>query len=222
MSGLVGKRLGQYEIHEEIGRGGMATVYRATQTSIGRAVAVKVLPREFMHERTFLDRFTREVKTIAGLQHQNILPVHDYGEFEGVPYIVMAYMQGGSLSDRIKKGSLVLPETVRLVDQIARGLNYGHGKGIIHRDLKPSNVLLDGDMNAYLTDFGIAKVSEATIQLTGSGLTVGTPAYMAPEMYQKSTLTGAVDTAGARRPRLTLGFAARCADGHRACHGEAT
>ena len=135
--------LGQYHLHEEIGRGGMATVFRATQTSIGREVAIKVLPREFLHDATFLARFEREVQVISQLQHMHILPVYDFGEHDGIPYIVMAYMAGGTLGSLIRRGNLTLEQIVRLITQIAGGLDHAHNKGIIHRDFKPGNVLLD-------------------------------------------------------------------------------
>ncbi len=189
---LSGKSFGQYDILDQLGQGGMATVYRARQRSIGRIVAVKVMPPYFVHEPTFMQRFEREVRVIAELQHPRVLPVYDYGQMEGLPYIVMAYMPGGTLADRIKQGPLPLDEIVRLVRQIAEGLDHAHRKGVIHRDFKPSNVLLDEHGNAYLADFGIAKISEATVQLTGSGV-VGTPAYMAPEMATGDVVTPAVD-----------------------------
>ena len=193
MADLTGSTLGQYHIQQMIGHGGMADVYLADQTSIGRQVAVKVLPAHFLQDRTFLQRFMQEVKVIAGLQHPHILPVYDFGEHEGMPYIVMAYLTGGSLADRIhQSGGLPLPDVTRLVQQIADGLAYAHENGIIHRDFKPSNVLLDGKDNAYLADFGIAKITESTAQLTGSGV-VGTPAYMAPEMAQRGGVTSLVD-----------------------------
>jgi serine/threonine-protein kinase len=156
-------------------------------------VAVKVLPAHFLQDRTFLDRFTREAQVVAQLQHLHILPVYDFGDQDGVPYIVMAYMQGGTLADRITRGPMALDEVIRVVRQSAGGLDYAHQNGIIHRDFKPSNVLLDEQGNVQLADFGIAKVSEATIQLTKSGIAVGTPAYMAPEMYHGRELTPAVD-----------------------------
>lgn len=193
MSDLTGQTLGRYEIHEEIGRGGMATVYRATQISIGREVAIKVLPVQFLHDQTFLERFNREVRIIADLQHRSILPVYDFGEQDGRPYIVMAYLKGGTLADRIEQGPMPLDEVLRLLAQIAEGLDHAHNKGVIHRDFKPSNVLLDEYGNVHLTDFGIAKVSEQTIELTKTGMAVGTPAYMAPEMYRKGEVTGAAD-----------------------------
>jgi len=193
MSDLVGRVLGQYEIVAELGHGGMANVYRATQSSMDREVAIKVLPAHFLQDRTFIERFTREVKVIAKLQHPRILPVYDYGEAEGMPYIVMALLPGGTLADRVKQqGALPFGEAARLLHQLAEGLEYAHEHGIIHRDFKPSNVLLDAKGNAYLADFGIAKVTQDTAQLTGSGM-VGTPAYMAPEMSRPGGLSPLVD-----------------------------
>ncbi len=191
-SDLSGQTLGQYQIVRQLGEGGMATVYLGEQTSIGRTVAIKVLPPHFMHDATFMQRFEREVKVIAELQHPRVLPVYDYGQIGGRPYIVMAYMAGGTLADLLEKGPIELDEVVRLIGQIAEGLDHAHRKGIIHRDFKPSNVLIDQHGNAYLADFGIAKISESTVQLTGTGI-VGTPAYMAPEMGQHGSVTPQVD-----------------------------
>src|SRR5512138_913721 len=146
---LSGKTLGQYEISRPLGQGGMAAVYLAHQKSIGRTVAIKIMPSYFMGDPNFLQRFEREVKVIAGLQHPRVLPVYDYGQIEGRPYIVMAYMPGGTLSDRIKQGPMPLNEVIKIVSQVAEGLDHAHKKGIIHRDFKPSNVLLDENGNAY-------------------------------------------------------------------------
>ncbi|MBN1311496.1 MAG: protein kinase [Anaerolineae bacterium] len=189
---LTGRTLGQYEIGQQLGQGGMATVYLARQKSIGRTVAIKVMPQHFLHDPTFLQRFEHEVKVIAALQHPRVLPVYDYGQIENRPYIVMAYMSGGTLADKIHEGPLPLEQIVKLTEQIAEGLDHAHRKGIIHRDFKPSNVLLDENGNAYLADFGIAKISESTAQLTGSAI-IGTPSYMAPEMAEKRDITPAVD-----------------------------
>jgi len=189
---LTGRTLGQYEIGQQLGQGGMATVYLAQQKSIGRTVAIKVMPPHFLHDPTFLQRFEHEVKVIAALQHPRVLPVYDYGQIEDRPYIVMAYMSGGTLADRIQEDPLPLEQIVKLTEQIAEGLGHAHRKGIIHRDLKPSNILLDENGNAYLADFGIAKVSESTAQLTGSAI-IGTPSYMAPEMAETGEVTPAVD-----------------------------
>jgi serine/threonine protein kinase len=192
MSDLIGQTLGEYKIVGLVGKGGMATVYRAEQASLGRTVAVKVLPRNFTHDDTFLQRFTREVQTIARLQHPRILPVYAYGEFDSLPYIVMAYMEGGTLADRISQGQMPLEEISQLLGQTAEGLDYAHSKGVIHRDFKPSNILLDVPGNVHLADFGIAKVSEATAQLTGSAI-IGTPAYIAPEMGDRGEISPGVD-----------------------------
>jgi serine/threonine protein kinase len=193
MADLAGKRLGQYELIEEIGKGGMATVYRARQNSISRDVAVKILPTALMHDDTFLARFYREAEVIARLQHPHILPVYDFGEFEGMPYLVMALLTGGTLADRIvSEGPMSLDEVGRIVVQVSSALDYAHKKGIIHRDFKPSNVLLDEQGNTYLADFGLAKVAEMSVQLTGTGV-MGTPTYMAPEQAEAGDLTPAVD-----------------------------
>jgi serine/threonine-protein kinase len=172
--------IGRYEIKAELGRGGMATVYRAYDSSFDREVAIKVLPREFLHNPQFLDRFQREIKTIAQLEHPAIVPVYDVGEHDGVPYFVMRFMPGGSLSDMIKKGRFSLEDTARITERLASSLSYAHRKGIIHRDLKPDNILFNEDGYPFISDFGIAKFAAAQTNLTGSGI-IGTPAYMSPE-----------------------------------------
>lgn len=192
LPGLAGRTIGQYEILREIGRGGMATVYLARQISIGRDVAVKVLPDHLLTDETFMQRFAQEVRVIADLQHPRVLPVYDFGELAHRPYLVMAYMSGGTLADRLRVGLLPLPEVVRMIEQIAEGLDHAHRKGVIHRDFKPSNILLDAHGNAYLADFGLAKVAEASVSLTGSNI-VGTPSYMAPEIGSPQPVTQASD-----------------------------
>jgi len=172
--------IGRYEIKNELGRGGMATVYRAYDPSFDREVAIKVLPREFLHNPQFLDRFQREIRTIAQLEHPAIVPVYDVGEHDGVPFFVMRYMTGGSLSDMIKKGRFSLEDAARIVERLTSALSYAHRKGIVHRDLKPDNILFNEDGYPFISDFGIAKFAEAQTNLTGSGI-IGTPAYMSPE-----------------------------------------
>lgn len=190
---LVGQRLGQYEIRALLGKGGMSSVYLAYQPAMGRVVAVKVLPPEFLHDDTFLMRFQAEVRTIARLEHLHILPVYDVGEDNGIPYYVMRYLPGGTLADLIEGHLPDLPRVVQIVGQVADALDYAHERGIIHRDLKPSNVLLDSNGNAYLADFGIARVQEASTTLTGSQV-IGTPPYVAPEMVRRGEpITHAVD-----------------------------
>ncbi len=190
---LIGRKLGQYEIRMLLGKGGMSTVYLGYQPSMERTVAIKVLPREFLHDATFLARFQQEVRTIAGLEHLHILPVYDVGEDGGLPYLVMRYLSGGTLGDLMGGKLLELPVVARVAVQVADALDYAHSKGIIHRDLKPSNVLLDGNGNAYLADFGIARVQEASVGLTGSRV-IGTPPYVAPEAVRKGEMiTHSVD-----------------------------
>ena len=187
---LIGKRLGQYEIIDEIGRGGMATVYRARQSSINRIIAIKVLPPQFMHDPSFFERFKREVDVIAHLEHPHILPIYDYGEVDGLPFIAIRYLAGGSLADRLQAGPPALAVLEKPLAQIADALDHAHRGGIIHRDLKPANILLDEHNNAYLTDFGIARVLNSS--LTGSAI-IGTPAYMSPEQAHGTNVDGRSD-----------------------------
>jgi len=173
--------LGRYEIISELGQGGMGTVYHARDPRFQRDVAIKVLPREFLHDVQFSARFDREAQTIAALEHPNILPVYDFGDQDGQPFLVMRYLPGGSLADKLKKGSLNIDEVAEVLKRIGLALDYAHSKGVIHRDLKPANILFDDSGRAFLTDFGIARISEATASLTGTSAILGTPAYMSPE-----------------------------------------
>jgi len=192
MTDLVGHQLGQYSVTAEIGKGGMATVYQATQASMKRTVAIKILPRNLTHDEKFLARFYREVEIAASLQHPHILPVYDFGEYDGMPYIVMAYMNGGTLADLIAQGRMETNEVMRIVQEMSSALDFAHSKGVIHRDFKPSNVLLDEQKHTYLADFGLAKLTESTEHLTGTGI-LGTPTYMAPEQAEPKELTLAAD-----------------------------
>jgi serine/threonine protein kinase len=188
-------KFGRYEIKSEIGRGGMATVYHAWDPRFERDVALKVLPREMLHDPQFRVRFEREAKTIALLEHPAIVPVYDFGEEQGQPFFVMRYMTGGSLADRMKKGPLSLQECARLFERIAPGLDEAHSKGIIHRDLKPGNILFDQYGEPYVSDFGIAKIATSTTNMTGSAI-MGTPAYMSPEQAQGEGIDGRSDIYG--------------------------
>ncbi len=178
-------KFGRYEIRSELGRGGMATVFYAYDPRFERDVAIKVLPHEFLHDPQFRARFEREAKTIALIEHPAIVPVYDFGEEDGQPYIVMRYMAGGSLADRLQKGPLSLKEIAHFVSRLAPALDAAHQKGIVHRDLKPGNILFDQYDNAYISDFGIARLNQgaAGVSLTGTAI-LGTPAYMSPEQVQ--------------------------------------
>ena len=180
---MMGTMLSGYRVMEQIGAGGMATVYKAYDASTDRYVALKILPEHYSHNPQFRERFNREAKAIARLEHPHILPIHAYGEENGIAYLVMRYVETGTLSERLLERRLSLDEAVRLVQQIAAALDYAHEHGVLHRDVKPSNILLDKVGNAYLTDFGIAKIVEATMDLTGGGI-LGTPKYMSPEQCQ--------------------------------------
>ena len=180
MDELKGKTLGRYKLLEDIGQGGMSTVYRARDLDRDVEVAVKVLTPYVAQEPKFRARFDREIRLQKDLEHGNVVPVLNYGEEEGVTYIVMPYYAGGTLQDRIDNDGLGLDEIGRFVAEVTGALEYAHGKGIVHRDIKPSNILLDEDGHAMLSDFGFAHVNETSHSLTGSVL-IGTPAFMSPE-----------------------------------------
>ncbi len=187
---LIGRHFGQFEIMEKIGQGGMATVYRARQISINRIVAIKVLPPTLLHDPSFAERFAREVDVIAHLEHPHILPIYDYGDADGIPYIAMRFLGGGSMADMIRRGKIELNSLERPFRQVAQALDYAHRQGVIHRDLKPANVMMDENGNAYLSDFGIARVLGS--DLTGS-MIIGTPAYMSPEQANGLPIDGRAD-----------------------------
>ncbi|MFM8322821.1 MAG: protein kinase domain-containing protein, partial [Chloroflexota bacterium] len=178
------KVIGRYEVKSKIARGGMATVYHAYDPRFERDVAIKVLPEAFLHDPQFRVRFEREAKMIALLEHPAIVPVYDFGEEQGMPYIVMRYMSGGSLTERIQSGAISLSETAQMVFRLAPALDAAHARNIIHRDMKPGNILYDQYGIAYLSDFGIARLVESgSATLTGESI-LGTPAYMSPEQVQ--------------------------------------
>jgi serine/threonine-protein kinase len=173
------REFGRYTIVRELGRGGMATVYLAHDPQLKRDVALKVLPRQFTHDPQFRARFKREAEALARLDHPAIVPVFETGEVDDQPYLVMRYMPGGTLLERMAAG-LTTREITILLKRIASALDAAHARGMVHRDLKPSNILFDQDGQAYLADFGVVKLAEATAATTTSML-IGTPAYMSPE-----------------------------------------
>jgi serine/threonine protein kinase len=187
-------QVGRYRILGAIGQGGMGTVYRAEDPQLQRVVALKV-PRFEGSERmreTAVKRFLREARAMAQVRHPHVCPIHDVGEQDGVPYVVMEYVDGQSLADRLSDGRRYddPTEAVRLVRQVAEALEAVHARGLVHRDLKPGNVLIDTSGRAVLTDFGLARSDQDVEHLTADGTLIGTPAYMAPE--QASLTAGPV------------------------------
>ncbi|MEW5941782.1 MAG: serine/threonine-protein kinase, partial [Chloroflexota bacterium] len=185
MTDLVGQSIDRYHILEQLGEGGMAIVYKAYDTRLERDVALKVIRTEKLTLETMsrsLKRFEREAKSLGKLTHPNIVPVSDYGEYEGKPYLVMPYLPGGTLKQKMGK-PIPWQEAVQMLLPIAEALDYAHDQNMIHRDVKPSNILLTQRGQPMLTDFGIAKILdlEETQELTGTNAAVGTPEYMAPE-----------------------------------------
>jgi serine/threonine-protein kinase len=183
-----GQQVGSYRVVEKIGEGGMGAVYRAEDISIQRSVVLKVMTTAMAGDSEMLQRFRREVEMIAGLEHPHILPVYEFGQVEGDPYIAMRFMRGGSLFDRMHEGGRSREELLRIFDQVAEALDFAHDRDVIHRDLKPANVLLDETGNAYLADFGLAKTMEGSRDLTATGGILGTPAYMSPEQARGEKL----------------------------------
>ncbi len=188
-----GQTIGPYRILEKIGEGGMGSVFKAEQASVHRLVVIKVLAANVADDPAMLDRFKRELDIIAQLEHPHILPVYDFGEAEGSPYIVMRYMGGGSLLDQLQSRTLSHEQILRCFEQIAAALDYAHDRNVIHRDLKPANILLDERGNAYLADFGLAKTLGGVADLTKTGSILGTPAYMSPEQARGEKLDARSD-----------------------------
>ncbi len=193
MEDLTGKQLGPYQVVAPLGEGGMAAVYKAYQPGMDRYVALKILPRKLAEDPQFVGRFNQEAKVLAKLQHPHILPVFDFGEADGYTYIVMPFVESGTLADLLRGQPLPLKQIRSIISQIGGALHYAHTHGLVHRDVKPSNVLVDESGNCLLTDFGIAKMVEGTAKFTSTGGVIGTPAYMSPEQGRGEKLDGRSD-----------------------------
>jgi serine/threonine protein kinase len=185
MPGLTGQTLGRYHILALLGEGGMATVYKSYDNRLERDVAVKIIRTDQFAPAVLeriLKRFEREAKALARLSHPNIVKVHDFGDFEGAPFLVMEFLPGGTLKQRLGQ-PMPWREAVKLLQPVAETLDYAHSQNVIHRDVKPANILLTQWGQPMLTDFGIAKILdlEDGQTLTGTGVGFGTPEYMSPE-----------------------------------------
>ena len=197
MHNLEGKTLGRYRVIEQLGRGGMAIVYKGYHAELDRYVAIKVLQSFLIEGEDFQTRFSREAKTVANLRHPNIVQVYDYDVEDDLPFMVMEYIDGETLKARLSELSpkgerLPLGETLEIFRQIANALHYAHRKGLYHRDVKPANVLIDAEGQVYLADFGIARIVSDTA-FTASGAFLGTPSYIAPEQAMGEPITRACD-----------------------------
>jgi serine/threonine protein kinase len=183
----------EYEIIEELGRGGMAMVYRARDRHLEREVAIKVLPFSLAFDSEFVERFQREARTAAQLEHPNIIPIYRVGRSGRVIYFVMKYLRGGSVATVLgERRRLMPPEIRRLLLEAGSALGYAAQRGIVHRDIKPDNIMFDEFGQCVLTDFGIAKAASGQ-RLTGTGMSIGTPHYMSPEQARAQAIDGRSD-----------------------------
>jgi serine/threonine-protein kinase len=188
---MVGTTLGKYRVEAQISEGGMGAIYRAVEVETGQVVALKVLRRVLATDRAFLQRFRREVRALQQVQHPNVIRIHDVGSEGDVHYYAMEHLPQ-SLADLLRAGRTELRRALQIASQVARGLEAVHAAGIVHRDVKPNNILLDPEGRAKVTDFGIARLGDAT-RMTQTGLIVGTPYYMAPEQVDDAEVDARAD-----------------------------
>jgi serine/threonine-protein kinase len=186
---MIGKEIGNHRILKELGKGGMGIVYKAHQLSLGRSVAMKVLPRHLTNDASFIKRFHNEARAIARLNHPNIVQIYDIGHEDDIHYYTMEFIEGPTLDDVVYKEGFLSPErTLAILGQVSKALRYAHSQGIVHRDIKPSNIMIAKLGRVKLTDFGLALQQRAT-RLTVDGGIVGTPEYMSPEQASGRTAT---------------------------------
>ncbi len=194
MSFVAGETVGRYRIVEQLGQGGMATVYRAYDANLDRYVAIKVMHQAFKEDPNFLARFRREAQIVARLRHPHIVAIHEFDEHRGQPYLVMEFIAGETLKARLTRQPYTLGETVKLITAVGEALTYAHDQGVLHRDIKPSNILLDAKGTPYLTDFGLARMVQAGESTLSQDMMLGTPQYISPEQAQGiTTLSPATD-----------------------------
>jgi len=175
--------LGKYELHEQLGKGGFGTVYRATDTTLGRDVALKVLHPQLMVDDTFVERFKKEAQVLSVLEHPNIVTIYELNDIDGRLFIAMRYLPGGSLQMKIQEGPLACKNILTIMHQLCTGLQTAHDDGLIHRDIKPANILFDNKGKVVISDFGLARAVQISGASSSLGI-VGTPAYRAPELWR--------------------------------------
>ncbi|HRF94685.1 MAG TPA: protein kinase, partial [Aggregatilineales bacterium] len=180
----IGSQVGAYQILEKIGSGGMATVYKAKQPRLERDVAIKVMHQNISQDPNFLARFEREARIVASLDHSNIVPIFDYDEFMGQPYLVMKYVQGNTLKDILRSEPLEASDALRVLMTVGQALDFAHKRGILHRDIKPSNIIIDEQGNSFLMDFGLARIAQSGESTMSADVMLGTPHYISPEQAQ--------------------------------------
>ncbi|HEY69920.1 MAG TPA: protein kinase [Anaerolineae bacterium] len=183
----IGESVGPYEIIEQQGQGGMATVFKAYHAALDRYVAIKALNPAHIDDPNFLVRFQREARVVAHLEHPNIVPIYDAAEFDGRPYLVMKFIEGETLKQRLKRGPLSLEEGIHIIKAIGQALIFAHEQGVLHRDIKPSNVLISEDGSIFLADFGLARLMKMGSSTLSSEMLLGTPHYISPEQAQGSS-----------------------------------
>ena len=189
-----GDVFGGYRVERQLGMGGMGSVYLATDTRLGRQVAVKTMRPDAAADPDARERFVREARAAAAIDHENVVPVYAVGEYEGTPYLVMPLLKGESLDARLRSGAWpTLAEVCRLGREVAEGLAAAHAVGLVHRDVKPANVWIGADGRAKLLDFGLARLARGGPALTRAGVMVGTPSYMAPEQAAGGAIDGRAD-----------------------------
>ena len=175
MSFKPGDNVGPYQVIEQLGHGGMASVFKAYHAALDRYVALKVLHQAFNEDSTFIHRFQREAKVVARLEHPNIVPVYDFAEHEGRPYLVMKFIEGDTLKARMSAGPLTAKEIEQVVETVGSAVGYAHRQGVLHRDIKPSNVLISSENIMYLADFGLARIAQAGESTLSVDSIMGTP-----------------------------------------------
>jgi serine/threonine-protein kinase len=179
-----GENVGPYRIITQLGSGGMATVYKAYHAALDRYVAIKVMHQALKEDPNFLARFQREARIVAKLEHPHIVPVYDFSEHEGQPYLVMRFVEGETLKAHLQAGKLNFSQTMSIMRPVCQALAYAHDQGVLHRDIKPSNILITPQGDVFLTDFGLAKIAQAGESTLSQDMMVGTPQYISPEQAQ--------------------------------------